>query len=175
MSAGTSNVVLTPDQPTLATIPSLTLTSPEFSGLGTFSVSNLQLLQTGFTVGTFDWSSSGAVTIGNGALQFNGVAGTTTPALTVSLSNFALQYGQIPSVSGSISFAGAGGVLFPNVPLLNISLGAVSGTFVFSSTSAGILNAQISNLDISLGDLLTIDLGSVDLTPAESTMFMLAT
>ncbi len=171
LSAGTSNVVLTPDQPTLATIPSLTLTSPEFSGLGTFSVSNLQLLQTGFTVGTFDWSSSGAVTIGNGALQFNGVAGTTTPALTVSLSNFALQYGQIPSVSGSISFAGAGGVLFPNVPLLNISLGAVSGTFVFSSTSAGILNAQISNLDISLGDLLTIDLGSVDLTPAESTMF----
>ena len=170
LSAGSTDVVLTPDQPVLATIPKLTLTSPQFSGLGTLDVNNVQILQTGFTLGTLNWTSTGPVTVGNGALAFNGVQGSTHPALTVNLSNFALQYGTTPSVSGSISFAATGGVLFPSVSLINASLGAVAGSFVFSNTSAGILHVQLTNLDVSLGDLLTIDLGNVDITPGLSTM-----
>ncbi len=164
LSAGTTPVVLTPDQPVLATIGTVTLSSPEFSGLGTITVSNVEIQQDGFSLGNLEWTSPGPVTIGGDILSFT--------SATVDLNNFALQYGANPSVSGSISFAATEGELFPDVPLLNISLGSISGSFDFgNATAPGLMNVQISSLDISLGDALTINLGEVDLTPGQATMF----
>ncbi len=307
-----ADVTITPDQPVMATVGSLTLSSPEFTGLGTLAVNNLQITQTGFSLGNAEWSSGSSVTVGNGALAFSGPSttdsdtsdGTTTslalqhpaipstvavstpagtlvlntdytlgtdangnttvnfisghipasgvevtiayeePAVTVDLNNFALEdgaatatstltgdavdtvdivsggagytmaptvtfsggggtgaagtavltngivtgvtitnggsgYTSAPtvtvsstfSVSGSISFAADGGVLFPNVSLLDISVGSLTGSFDFgNATAPGLMNVQIADLAISLGDALTINLGNVDLTPGQSTM-----
>jgi len=157
-----SDIVITPDQSVLATIPSLTLSSPQFSGLGTTTVYNLQIQQGGFSIGSLEWGTTSPVTIGD-ILHFD--------SATVDLSNFALQYGGTPSVSGSVSFNVSGAVLFPNVPVLDISVGSISGGFDFGdATSPGLMHVQIGNLDISLGDALTIHLGAADLTPGRSTM-----
>src|SRR5262249_43129986 len=53
MSAA-GDVVITPDQQVLASIPTVTLSSPEFTSLGTLSVQNLQIEQTGFTLGSLE-------------------------------------------------------------------------------------------------------------------------
>ncbi len=103
------------------------------------------------------------VTIGGDILAFD--------SATVDLNNFGLHYGTTPSVSGSISFAVTGAVLFPDVSVLNISLGAVSGSFDFgNATAPGLMNVQITDLNIPLGDALTIHLGEVDLTPGQATI-----
>ncbi len=249
LSAGTTPVVLTPDQSELATIDTLTLSSPEFSGLGTITVNNFQIQQDGFSLGSLEWSSTGPVTVGDNVLAFDGVSISTTdpvtvagsdttsitllhtaiagtvvvtatpsggtpvtlidgtdytlstdangnttvnfmtghipaqgstisisytdqrPAVTVDLDNFARAVRNGPSISGTITFAATGGQLFPDVPLLNVSLGSISGSFDFGNAAApGLMNVDINNLDISLGDALTINLGDVDLTPGQATM-----
>ena len=74
-----------------------------------------------------------------------------------------------PSVSGTVSFAANGAALFPNVSLLDVSLGSLAGSFDFSNSHAGVMNLQVNNLNISLGDAFTINLGQVTLTPDNPT------
>ncbi|MGA2657222.1 MAG: LEPR-XLL domain-containing protein, partial [Verrucomicrobiota bacterium] len=152
-------VVLTPGQPVMATVASATLSSPQFTGLGTLQVSNLVLSQTGFSLGSLTWSSNGPVSIPDIV---------NADSATLTLSNFALQYGDTPSVSGGISVSAANVVLFPTVPLLNLHLGTLGGSYQFHSPA--ILSLHIPSLAIPLGDALTINLGEVDINPGQTTM-----
>ncbi len=52
-----ADVVLTPGQQVLATIDSVTLSSPEFSGLGTLTAHNLQIERDGFSLGNVEWTT----------------------------------------------------------------------------------------------------------------------
>jgi len=163
ISADSSDVVITPDQQTLATIGTVTLSSPLLTSLGMVTASNLHIDQTGFSLGSLNWTSPGAVTIGPDILSFGSVE--------VDVNNFALQYGATPSVSGTISFAANDATLFPDVSVLNVSLGSLTGSFDFgNAASPGLMNVQISNLNIALGEAVTINLGSVDLTPGQNTI-----
>src|SRR5208337_1141214 len=167
LSAGSTPVVLTPDQQVPATIPTVTLSSPLLTGLGTVTASNLTIQQDGFSLGSLNWTSPGSVMIGPNLLSFSSVE--------VDVNNFALQYGATPSVSGTISFAANNAALFPGVPLLDVTLGSLTGSFDFgNTTSPGLMNVHISNLNIALGEALTIDLGSVDLTPGQRTILSAA-
>src|SRR5262249_49697647 len=150
LSTGTgqgTDVVITPDQQVLATISSLTLSSPDFAGLTPLTVTNLQITKSGFTLGNLELSSSD-VTIGS-AFHFD--------SATVDLNNFALQYGATPKVNGSITFNVTGAELFPDIPLLDIHLGLLSGGFDFGDS--GSMHITINDLDIPLGDAATIHMG----------------
>src|SRR5262249_23382050 len=117
---------------------------------------------------------------GGGGTGATGTAVLTNGVVTgVAITNRGSGYTSAPTrtlrrtfaVSGSISFAANDGALFPSVSLLNVSLGSLTGSFDFGNTTApGLMNVQIANLAISLGDALTINLGNVDLTPGQNTM-----
>jgi hypothetical protein len=239
LSAGGTDIVITPGKDTLATIDSLTLSSPKFANLGTVDVDDLEIRQSGFTLGNLNWNSSGAVSIGGDVL--------TMDSAGVTLSNFALDYstsanesvtwaigtnivlaniptdlanvfvtstpsggsaavltrgtdynlvpgtggdiqvvftGHTPavgeviaisyryaSIGGSISFGATGVKLFPNVPVLNVTLGTLAGSFDFGNPDVpGQMTIHIEDLNIPLGDAITIGLGTVDLTPGAATM-----
>ncbi len=153
------DVVLTPGQTVMATVASATLSSPQFTGLGTLQVSNLAISQSGLSLGSLTWSSGGPVSIPDIVSADN---------VMLTLSNFGLQYGATPSVSGGISVSATNVVLFPNVPLLDLHLGTLGGSYQFGSPA--ILSLHIPSLDIPLGDALTIHLGAVDINPGEATM-----
>ena len=165
LTTGGSDVVLSPGQAVLVTIASATLSSPKFSGLGTLAVSNLEIRRDGFSLGSLSWSSTQPVTIGGDIL--------TVDQVSVTLSSLSLQYGPTPAISGSISFTADAVVLFPNIPLLNLHLGSLSGSFDFGTLALpvpGLMSLQIPNLNIPLGDGLTIHLGDVNLNPGQFTM-----
>lgn len=165
----TGNVVLTPDQTTLATIASATISSPQFSGLGSATVTGLQLTQTGFTLGNLSITNSGAALPGIGNFLSFGT-------ITVNFNNFALNYGASTvvngntgtQVSGTIQVAATNVVLFPNVSFLDLKLGNLSGSYNFGAST--FLTISIPNLNIAIGEALNINLGNVTLTPGQSVM-----
>ncbi|MHB1421756.1 MAG: beta strand repeat-containing protein [Gemmataceae bacterium] len=162
-SGNPTSVTITPDQSVMATIASLTLSSPLLTGMGRTTVSNLQIDQDGFSLGSVQWTSPGAVTIGSDLLSLGSVE--------VDVNNFALQYGTTPTVSGTISFTAANASLFSGMSLLNVGLGSLTGSFDFgNAASPGQMNIDISNLKIALGQALTIDVEDADLTPGQSTI-----
>ena len=81
LSAGATPVTLTPGAAVLATVPSLTLSSPNFAGLGTTTVTDLVIGRTGFTIGSLGWSTTAAVSVGGDILTFASTApaGSSTP------------------------------------------------------------------------------------------------
>src|SRR6185437_11310179 len=50
-------ITITPGQSVIASLPTATLSLPMFSGLGTVALNNFQLLQTGFSIGSFNFNS----------------------------------------------------------------------------------------------------------------------
>ena len=86
-------------------------------------------------------------------------------SLAVTLANFLFTYGTTPAVSGTIGITATNAILFPTIGFLNVHLGDLTGSYTFHSPS--ILNLTVPQLDIPLGDALTIHLGQVNLTPSE--------
>ncbi|MDI1314237.1 hypothetical protein, partial [Prosthecobacter sp.] len=153
------DIVLTPGQQILGTITSATLSSPKFAGLGTLAVTDLEIRQNGFSLGSLSWSSGGVVKVLGDLLHFD--------AVTITLTAFEFQYSNIapPVIAGTIDFNVQGAVLFPKIPLLNLRLGALLGSFDFAN--AGQMTLTIPNFVIPLGDALSIDLGDVNLKPGQ--------
>ncbi len=169
----TADVVITPDQTTLATI-SGTISSPQFSNLGTASVNGLQLTQTGFSLGTLSITNSGTSLPGIGNFLSFGT-------ITVNFNNFALDYGAATvvngktgtQISGTIQVAATNVVLFPNVSFLDLQLGNLSGSYNFGTST--FLTISIPNLNITIGEALTINLGNVTLTPGQAVIATIPT
>src|SRR5581483_7069981 len=140
-----ADVVITPDQTTFATIGSAIISSPQFSGLGTVSVTNLKLTQTGFTLGNLSITNNAPPGIGN-FLSFD--------SISINFNNFALAYGASTivngntgtQISGTIQVVANAVVLFPTVSFLDIKLGNLSGTYNFGVST--FLSISVPNLNI---------------------------
>ena len=127
----------------MASISSATLSSPVFSDLGTLTVNNLVIYQTGFTLANAVWASPGSVNVGGFF---------SASSLSITLSNVALLYaGTGSSISGGVTVTITAGFLFPSIPFLDIPLGDFVGTlsfglsvptFSFSFSSSGHLDRR---------------------------------
>ncbi len=146
-------LTITPDLPTLASIPTATVSFPLFNGLGLASLTNFQLLSTGFSVGSLNLTSPAGVTINLGGVLSLG-------SVSVSVTNFAFNYelNGLPgvTVSGSINVSATNLVLFPSLKFLSASVGSLNGTFAFDSVKGSVLDLQLSDLNISLAGVVTI-------------------
>ena len=180
----TGDVTLTPGQDEVATILSATITSPEFPQVGTATITNLKLLQTGFSVDDLTLVSSTPGNLG-GFLTFSSVK------LTVK--NFVFDYdtavnpptppandpAYVPPkvVNGTVEIEVDQVQLFPNVSFLNISLDKLTGSYTFGAASelgaSARLSIGIPNLDIAIGEALTIHLGNVTIQPADDVILSL--
>ena len=108
-----------------------------------------------------------ATVAGNTQVTFTGF----TPSAGIKIR---VKYQIAPTVNGSIVFDANGVVLFPNIPLLNLSLSNLTGSFDFGTLNTngapGIMTLSVNNLNIPLGDALTLNLGNVTISPGLSTM-----
>lgn len=167
LKLGASNVEVYPGSAdVVATIGTVTLSSPQFSGLGTASLTNFQIKRTGFKVG----SASLTTTLG----QF-GVIGDLVgnilrfDSVTVTVSNdFEFIYGATPSFTGTISVTATNAVLFPAVAFINKSLGNLTGSYLLGTTPT--LNLDIPAFDLPIGEALLLRLGAVQLRPGQTVM-----
>ncbi len=77
----TGAITITPGQQVIASLASATLSFPQFSGLGTLTINNLQITQSGFSLGSVTLKSQASAVPGiGGFLSFD--------SLTVSLNTF---------------------------------------------------------------------------------------
>jgi hypothetical protein len=154
-------VVITPDQTLMALIPSATVSFPMFSGLSSVSLTNFQLLTTGFTLGSLSLNSSGTITI-PGIAQIG--------SLSVTVSNFAFNYGSPSTIGGMITVSAGSVTLFPSLSFLTATASNVQGSFNFDSVKGEILELDIASLDISLGSALVVHASAVHLQPSQTIM-----
>jgi len=177
----TGNVTLTPESLDMGVIGTATASSPEFAGIGTATLSDIQLTQTGFTLGSFKLTG-GASSIGS-VITFSTVE--------VDFNNFGLTYIQkqdapvspsttpsapvtVATLDGEVGVDASNAVLFPGFAFLDGSLGDLVGTYDLSH-GAPVLYLDVSDLEIGIGDAITINLGDdsglgVYLNPGQPTM-----
>ena len=152
------NITITPDQSVIATIASATISSPDFSGLGQATVTNLQITQTGFSLGSLTLTSGPSPPALSNFLSFSSV--------TITFTNFSFAYSSSPTVSGTVSVAATNVVLFPSVSFLDVKLGNLNGSYTFDAP--GFLTFNNVNLSIPIGNAVTITLTNVSLTPDQT-------
>ncbi len=160
------SVTITPDQLTLASIPTATVDFPLFNGLGAVTLANFQLLQTGFNIGSLNLSSPAGITVNlGGVLSFG--------SLSASVSNFSFNYGSgisSISVSGSINIQATNLTLFPSLNFLSAKVATVTGTYSFSTTGltpGEVLSLSLGNLNIYLGGMVNINVPTATITPGQ--------
>ncbi|HLP78333.1 MAG TPA: hypothetical protein VK327_15615, partial [Candidatus Paceibacterota bacterium] len=162
----------------IASVGSVSISSPEFAQVGTVTVTGFKLLETGFSVDNVTLTSNAAGNLGS-FLTFTGV--------TFTVKDFVFDYTQIfnydptntdPSpIDGSVEVAVKGVVLFPNVSFLDLHLDDLTGSYSFGDASVlgatAELGIGIPNLDITIGEALTIHLGHVSITPGKAVILHL--
>jgi len=158
------DVVLTPGQEQIATIASATLDSPQFGEIGAVSLTNLVLNQTGFSLEDLTISTGGSPTALGSFITFD--------SLSVSFTDFVFTYGSQPQVDGTVEVTATNVVLFPNISFLDLHLSNLKGTYIFGGASR--LSIGIPNLDITIGQALTIHLGHVSIEPGQAVMLTVA-
>lgn len=158
-----TNVLLTPGAPDVfASIGSATARSPQFEFLPTISLTNLKLRRTGISLG------SGSATMSVGGPGDAVGKFVKFDALTLTLSDFTLDYGAITSTHGTIGVSITNFVLLPEVAFINKNLGNITGTYTFHSPA--ILNLDIPAFELPLGDALKLKFGPVKLRPGQEVM-----
>ena len=155
------NVTITPDEATIATVASATISSPDFPSL-TATISNLQITQTGFALGTLALTANTEPTAFSDILSFT--------SLSFTLTNFAFNYSPTgsPTVSGTIGVTADNVVLFPGISFLDVPLGNLTGSYTFDAP--GVLTFNNVNLTIPIGEAMTISLTNVSFTPDQTVM-----
>ena len=142
----------------IATIASATISSPDFSGLGQIVINNLQLTQTGFTLGTLTLTSGQSPAAIGTFLSFSAASPLT-------FNNFSFVYGSTPECYWCLR--GCDGERCRSFPgrqvSLDVKLGNLSGTYTFDAP--GFLTFSNVNITIPIGQAVTIQLTGVSLTP----------
>ncbi|MGN6641734.1 MAG: beta strand repeat-containing protein, partial [Verrucomicrobiota bacterium] len=156
----TGTVTVTPGQTQIATIAAATLSSPQFSQLGSVSLTNLVLSQTGFSLADVSMTTGGSPAAMGDFLTFD--------SLSVSFKDFVFTYGSEVKVDGTVQVTPTNVILFPGISFLNLHLGDLTGTYNFGGSA--LLSIGIPNLDIVIGQALTIHLGHVTIQPSQSVM-----
>ncbi len=158
-----NQVILQPGQSVMATIPSLTVTSPQFGGFGSLNLVNFQLSQSGFSLGSLTLSSQAATTttIGN-IVGFDNAS--------VSLTNFAFNNSATPSISGTVGVSATNAVLFPDISFLGVHIGSLSGSYGLNTANHYVLSLTVTNLNVNIGDALQVQMGAVTLQPGQTTI-----
>ncbi|MEW6306779.1 MAG: hypothetical protein AB1705_25215, partial [Verrucomicrobiota bacterium] len=165
-----TNVTVRPGEPdVIATIASATLSSPQFSGLGSINLANVVLRRTGFSIGT---ASLTTTQVGLGAI--GDVVGRilSFDTVTVSVNNIALNYTGGITMDGSISVTVTNAVLFPEVDFINYALGNLTGTYTLSGPPT--LNLDIPAFNLPIGEAVVIRMGAVQLRPGQEVMLSVA-
>ena len=164
-------VSLTPDQTVMATVASATVTANMITGLPSATVTNFQLMRTGFTLKDLTIQLTAPVTIGNflsiasASITVAGPSGMTANGFSVTISPTA-------SVSGSITAMISGVNLFPNGGVVTSNLSGLGLTYALSTpTSTGKMTVTIGSFDITVANILELkDTGGVTITPDSPTL-----
>ncbi|MGV3772603.1 MAG: LEPR-XLL domain-containing protein, partial [Verrucomicrobiales bacterium] len=151
LTLSAANVQITPGaEDQIASIASLTISSPQFASLPTITATNFVLRKTGFS-------------ISDASLQTEEVPDfgpvLSVGSVRITLTNFAVEYGANVSVKGTIGITATDVVLLPGVGFINKHLGDLSGSYTFNSPA--ILNLDIPEFDLPIGGVLKITSGSV--------------
>ena len=156
-----TSVTISPDQTVIATITSATISSPDFPSLSAL-ISNLQITQTGFTLGTLALTAQQPPTALGEILSFS--------SLSITFTNVAFTYSTTssPTISGTVGVTADNVYLFPGVSFLDVSLGNLSGSYTFDAP--GVLTFNNVNLTIPIGEAMTISLTGVSFTPDQPVM-----
>ncbi len=170
LSITATGVTVTPGAPdVIATIASAAMNSPQFTGLGNVTLSNFVLHRSGFTVGNASLTTTLAG-LGQVGDAFGKILKFDT--VTVSVTNFAVNYGTNVTVTGSITLSATNVVLFPEVSFINASLGNITGSYQFGTLpgSIGVLNLDLPAFDLPIGEALLLHFGAVQLRPGQDVM-----
>ncbi|HNQ87709.1 MAG TPA: hypothetical protein PKM73_03635, partial [Verrucomicrobiota bacterium] len=149
---------------TLVSVGSATVTSPQFTGLGSATISALVIRKDGFYVGDATLTASGAA-IGD-FLSFSSV--------TVTASGFGVTYGTSPSVTGTITANLTGLSLFPNGGFAQVAADTVTASYQFAgfdgTNASGQLAIAVTGFALRMGEAVEIEAGSVTLTPGQTVL-----
>ena len=77
-------------------------------------------------------------------------------------------YTTAASITGTVTVSAKNVVLFPSVSFLDIKLGNVAGSYTFDAP--GDLSLTIPSFSFSIGEAITLSLGSVTITPDDATV-----
>jgi hypothetical protein len=157
-----SGVVITPSDATIATIASATLSSPKFSQLGTASLTNLELRQTGFSLG----SASLSMAVG-GVATLGGFLGLKN--LVVTATNFEVTYGDSAATKGTLTVSADQVTLFPDSTLIQSAFTGVSAIYDFGA-GAGSLVITIGTFQLDVGEAVRLNATNVQITPGQTTI-----
>lgn len=159
-----TGISFTPGGSPLATIASVTLSSPQFSGVGTAEIKDLEIRRDGFSIGeaTLTPGNGGSATIGN-FISFTG--------LTVQAEDFSYTVGAASAISGTVTVAASTITLFPNGGLVKSSIGNFSASYDF--TQGGRLEISAGTFALSIGEAVKLEAAGVVLTPGQNTILQI--
>src|SRR5206468_2680048 len=118
----------------------------------TLTLNNLQILQSGLTLGSLTIQSPVGAPLKIGSiLGFDSV--------TVSLNNLSYVNGVTPSLSGSISLSATNVSIFPDLAFISGTAPSVTGSFAFDNTASKVLlSVSIPTFNVSIGQAFTVHL-----------------
>ncbi len=158
------SVTITPSQSIMAVIPAATVSFPLFGGMGTATISNFQLLQTGFTLGSLTLSTPAGTPVNLGGVVSLGSA-------RIVVSNFVFAYsGQNAggtSVSGTITASGTSLALYPGLSFVSTTVGSFSISYQFATGTGEVLDINLNNLTLTIGGVFNLNVAQVNLTPGQ--------
>ncbi|HZZ18395.1 MAG TPA: hypothetical protein VFE25_03450, partial [Opitutaceae bacterium] len=160
------NVVITPDQQTIVSIPTATLSSSLLSNM-TGTLTNFVVTQTGFSIGSAVLATPvGQTSTLRVPTKPIRIATLTTAALTIS----GLGYDTTNGLSGTITFTAHQISLFPDSTIFTATGTNVSGGYVVNSAGVSVLTFSIQSVTVQFGSFLTLHGTNITITPEASTV-----
>jgi hypothetical protein len=162
------NVVFTPGSDPIATIASVTLSSPKITGLTPLTAGPITINRNGFLVGSAQ--------LGTPAGQSAAIGNfLSVKDVNLQLTNFGFSFGAASAVQGTISLTAGSLQLFPGSTVFTSTMTGVSGTYDFSASGGGALTVTVANFDLVIGEALELTASGVRITPGASTIATIAT
>ncbi|MET0263637.1 MAG: hypothetical protein ABW223_12110, partial [Rariglobus sp.] len=147
---------ITPGLAIMATLPSVTVTSPVFGAL-TGTITNFVLRRTGFSIDSLTLNAAGPVTIGN-FISFSG--------LQLEVINFRLDRSATTQISGNVNLRVASLGLFPGSSVITTTAVNITAAFDLASPAAlGGLTLTVGGLEITVANALRLSATNIVIDP----------
>ncbi len=164
----TGAFTIAPNSSSANTISSATVSSPLVTGFNNGTVSDVQLTDTGISIGSVTLSpdEGEAVTIDD----FISISGAS-----LVVENLVIDTASDTPISGSITLSSSSVSLYPQSSIVSGALSGVTAVFDLSgSNPTGDLAISADALSLTIGDALEIAATSVVLTPGETVILTIA-